>query len=190
MTVDHCARVPALSGHQGMPRGVDACYMIKGIHLCRDAKAAMSAVRNLLLPAGALGDSTAASEPVQGHAKRSSSALMNDGALSTHPIVGLMALSIEYQLEKVHAVLCMCFASLLENSSSWALSEAFMPEGCVVGSCGLPSVLSPTSALKIMAHISSHGLERLLKVRPRAQLHHCDYTSCTMLMGVQNIYIH
>ena len=172
MTVDQCARGLALSGRQGMPRSADACCLINMFRLRRDAKAAMSAVRNMLLPAGALGDSAAASEPVQGHAKRSSSGSLNDGALNTHPIVSLMALSIEYRLEKVHAVLCMCFASLLDNSSSWALSEAFMPEGCVVGSCGLPSVLSPTSALRIMAHISSHGLERLLKVRPQAQLHH------------------
>lgn len=79
----------------------------------------------------------------------------------------------------------MCFASILDNSSSWELSEAFMPEGFVVGSCGLLHLLSPRSALGIMAHISAHGLERLLKVRSRflsgplqVELLQCECMSC------------
>lgn len=79
--------------------------VLKLFTVCRDAKAAMSAIHFMLLPSasGALGH-CAASEPAQGAAKRSNSSCLNDTALRSHPIVSLMGLAVENQLEKVHAV--------------------------------------------------------------------------------------
>lgn len=146
----------------------------------RDSQAAILAVGNILSPLGSFGEwigSDCGGEPAHQSAKRSAVGLelypaenivpCNQGSVASHPIVSLMGVALEYKLERVHTVLCMRFASILDKSSSWTLSEAFMPEGCSMESSRLLQHLSERSAIAVMSHISLPGLERLLKVRPR-----------------------
>ena len=149
-------------------------------NLCRDAKCHASGVRRMLLPHGALPHlDSAASEPAHAHdgyrvMKRATSTL-NDVDLTSHPLLSLMALTEECQLDKLHGVLCFCFASLLEHCSSWVISEAFKPEGTVASYGSLSSVISSKSAVGIMAHTSTPGIQRLLKVWSRLELRCTNY---------------
>jgi hypothetical protein len=120
----------------------------------------MSAVRSMFSLWKDVHTSCAASEPAH-DTKRSGS--FSHGELLSHPLLNLMCIARERGLSRVHSVACMVFASILDNSSSWALSEAFAPVESGTGACSLLHLLPVDTALTIMAHIS--GLERLLQVK-------------------------